>query len=255
LELTSPSKLVIAAQTAVDLLNYLRDSLDDVCCQLADKFGLYDGAGRPRKALIMDGLFRFSCPGCLYKFFTQMRVGGSSVDALYMEMHRFAVNVLAGVLAQVLKDREYGVSCEDSYEFGRVDIAIKPSHFGVSVEANNTRVVVEVKTGRSLSFAQLFRYLLQYQDAVLVVWRVPMRQVFTLKGEKLYALLYLYGSSALARALKLLNDENAKCNHKLGDCKAPTVIEPQKLLDEFFDGLVEGLPRVASAVIESLRSC
>ncbi len=251
----SSFKLSIDAQTNVNLFDYLRDSLEDVCDQLAKKFGLYDGAGMPRKALVMDGLFRFSCLSCLYKFFTQMRMGSPSVDALYMEMHRFAVNILTGTLTHALNDEGYGVDCEDSHEFGRVDVAIKPSRFGASVEANNANVVVEVKTGRSLSFAQLFRYLLQHREATLIVWRVPMRQVFTLKGERLYALLCLYASSALARALRLLNSgEPAPCNHKLHDCGASTVIEPQKLLDEFFEGLVESLPKVVSAVIESLRS-
>ena len=253
LELTPTFKLPIDARIAADLLDYLRDSLDDVCSQLADKFGLYDGAGKPRKAFIMDGLFRFSCPGCLCKFFTQMRIGSPSVDALYMEMHRFAVNILTGVLAQALNGGEHEVFCEDSHAFGRVDVAIKPSRFGALVEANGACVVVEVKTGRSVSFAQLFRYLLQHGNATLVVWRVTMRQVFALKGERLRALLCLYVSTALARALRLLNGEHATCNHKLSDCEASAVSEPQRLLDEFFEGLVESLPKVVSVVSESLR--
>jgi len=253
LELTPSFKLPIDAQTCAGLLDYLKDSLDDICNQLADKFGLYDGAGKPRKAFIMDGLFRFSCPSCLYKFFTQMRMGSPSVDALYMEMHRFAVNILTGVLAHALNGGEHDVYCEDSHAFGRFDVAIKPAGFGAMVEANGACIVVEVKTGRSLSFAQLFRYLLQHRDATLVVWRVPMRQVFALKGERLRVLLCLYVSTALARALKLLNGEPATCNHKLSDCEASAASEPQKLLDEFCKGLVESLPRVVSVVSESLR--
>jgi len=253
LGLTSPFTLPVDAQSGVDLLDYLKDSLDDVCCRLADKFGLYDRAGRSRKAFIIDSLFRFSCPGCLWKVFTRMRAGIPSVDALFIEMHRFAVNILTGVLAQALDGGMINVCCEDVHEFGRVDVVVKQSQFGATVEANGACVVVEVKTGRSLSFAQLFRYLLQHRDATLVVWRVPMRQVFALKGESLRALLCLYVSTALARALKLLNGEPATCNHKLSDCEASAASEPQKLLDEFFKGLVESLPRVVSVVSESLR--
>jgi len=179
--------------------------------------------------------------------------GIPSVDALFIEMHRFAVNILTGVLAQALDGGMINVCCEDVHEFGRVDVVVKQSQFGATVEANGACVVVEVKTGRSLSFAQLFRYLLQHRDATLVVWRVPMRQVFALKGESLRALLCLYVSTALARALKLLNGEPATCNHKLSDCEASAASEPQKLLDEFFKGLVESLPRVVSVVSESLR--
>jgi hypothetical protein len=245
--------LPVDAQSGVDLLDYLKDSLDDVCCRLADKFGLYDRAGRSRKAFIMDSLFRFSCPGCLWKVFTRMRTGSPSVDSLYMEMHRFAVNILTGVLAQALDGGMINVCCEDAHEFGRVDVVVKQSQFGAMVEANGACIVVEVKTGRSLSFAQLFRYLLQHRDATLIVWRVPMRQVFVLRGERLRALLCLYVSSAVARALRLLEGEHATCNHNISDGWASTVSEPQRLLDEFFDGLVKGLPRVVSVVFENLR--
>ena len=251
--LTPPFMLPVDAQSGVDLLDYLKDSLDDVCCRLADKFGLYDRAGRSRKAFIIDSLFRFSCPGCLWKVFTRMRAGSPSVDALYMEMHRFAVNILTGVLAQALDGGMINVCCEDVHEFGRVDVVVKQSQFGAMVEANGACIVVEVKTGRSISFAQLFRYLLQHRDATLVVWRVPMRQVFALRGESLRALLCLYVSSAVARALRLLEDEHATCNHNISDGWASTVSEPQRLLDEFFDGLVKGLPRVVSVVFENLR--
>jgi len=253
LERSPHLKLLADARTEPDLLDYLIHSLEDVCSRLADKFGLHDRAGRPRKAFILDSLFRLSCPGCLWKIFTQTRPHNLNIDTLYGEMHEFAVNLLIGTLTQTLDGEELNVCYEDAHEYGRADVAIKSTRFGAVVETNGACVVVEVKTGKKLSFAQLFRYLLQYRDATLVVWRIPMRQVFTLKGERLRALLCLYVSSAVARALKLLNGEPVACNHKISDGGASAVSEPQRVLDEFFEGLVEGLPKVVSAVFESLR--
>jgi len=53
LGLTSPFTLPVDAQSGVDLLDYLKDSLNDVCCRLADKFGLYDRAGRLRRGRVL----------------------------------------------------------------------------------------------------------------------------------------------------------------------------------------------------------
>lgn len=236
-----------------NMLEYLRACLDDACTRLAAKFNLFDCAGRPRKAFIADKLFRFHCTGCLWKVFTQTRACNDGVDALYREMHGLAVNLLTGALTQLATGEGFNVYCEKADEYGRTDVVVKPAGFGVVVEANGGCVVVEVKTGKSLSFAQLFRYLLQRPNAVLVVWRVGKRQVFALKGGKLQTLLYMYISSAISRGLRLLKGEVVECHHNLNFDKSAVVSDPQRLLDDFFEGLAEGLPRAVSAVVKALK--
>jgi len=115
--------------------------------------------------------------------------GGDNIDPLYMEIHNFAVNLLSGALMCALDRENLSVCCEDCGDHGVVDVAIKPRGFGVIVEGDEAIVVVEVKTGRRISLAQLFRYLLDHPNAILVVWRVRLRQVFTLKRENLENLL------------------------------------------------------------------
>ncbi|MEM0096785.1 MAG: hypothetical protein QW660_09180 [Candidatus Bathyarchaeia archaeon] len=117
---------------------------------MAVKFGLFDRAGRPRKAFILDSLLRFSCLGCVKKAFTQTRLrgdGGDNIDPLYREIHNFAVNLLSGALMCALDRENLSVCCEDRGDHGVVDVAIKPRGFGVIV-------VVEVKTGRRISLVQ-----------------------------------------------------------------------------------------------------
>jgi len=235
-----------------ELLSYLRDCLGDISDRLAVKFDLFDRSGRPRRAFITDSLLRFSCLGCLWKVFTQVRRRDNFVDALYREMHVFAVNILTGALMHVLYDG-FDVCCEEAGEYGRVDVAVKPASFGVTVEVNDAFVAVEVKTGHGLSSAQLFRYLLHHPNAVLVVWRVAMNQVFTLKGKELQTLLCMYMSSAVIRALKLLNCGVAECSHNLDLNKSTVIGDPQRLLDDFFKGLTASLPKVVATVKEILK--
>lgn len=236
-----------------ELLKYLKVWLDDVCYGLAVKFNLFDSLGRPRKAFIADSLLRFHCTCCLQKVFAHMRICDGDVDALYSEMHGFAVNLLSGVLMEMLKGKGFRVCCEDAGDYGRADVVVKSATFGLVVKVNHVHVVVEVKTGRSISFAQLFRYLLWHPDAVLVVWRVGMRQVFTLRGRELQTLLCMYISSAISRALKLLNGEVTECSHNPSLHKYAFISEPQKILDNFFHSLTESLPKAISAIFNALK--
>ncbi|MDW8022786.1 MAG: hypothetical protein RMJ15_03470 [Nitrososphaerota archaeon] len=234
-------------------LECLKMCLDDVCERLAVKFDLFDRLRRPEKTFIVDSLFRFGCMGCLWKALKQKHARIGDVDVLYREMHGFAVNVLSGILMQVLGDGCFNVNCEEAGKYGRVDVTVKPTQFGVAVEAGEAYIVVEVKTGKGLSFSQLFRYLLHRPKTILIVWRVRMRQVFTLRGKDLQALLCVYISAAIGRALKLLNSDIGECNHNLGFNGSSAINDPQKLLDDFFQGLAESLPKAVSAVVEALK--
>ena len=236
-----------------ELIENLRTYLDEVCDRLAAKYSLFDCFGRPRKALIADALFRFGCLGCIWKTFTQLRMFRSEVDCIYMEMHSLALNILSGALMQMLNGRNLNVSCEEKDNFGRSDVVIRRTGFQAVVEADGVNIIVEVKTGKSISFAQLFRYLLQHPNAILVVWRVAMRQVFTLSGEKLKNLLCLYTASAINRGLSILNGDVAACQHSVGVELYRRIENPQLILENFFQGLTESLPLVVAVVAKTIE--
>ncbi|MEM0488104.1 MAG: hypothetical protein QW707_02750 [Candidatus Bathyarchaeia archaeon] len=245
-----PISLQLASSCNYELLQYLKGFLDEVVERLSAKFELIDARGGPRKAFIIDALLRFGCVGCIRKVFTQMRK--RSIDNLYLEIHSLAVNLLAGLLTQALSNQKLEVRLEENGRYGKVDVAIKTAAFGTVVEVGDMSVIIEVKTGRSVDLVQVLRYLLEHPKAALLVWRVRMRQIFIIKGEKLMALLCMCVAIALDRALRLLNDCDVDCCHNPNDAFA-TMENPQELIDEYFDGLAEGLPKAVSAVFEILN--
>ncbi|MEM0358304.1 MAG: hypothetical protein QXL77_08065 [Candidatus Bathyarchaeia archaeon] len=250
IELLMPNTTQLTPSGDYELLQYLKSCLDEAAEKLSAKFGLVDAMGRPRKAFIIDALLRFGCVGCIRKVFTQMRK--QSADNLYLEMHSLAVNLLAGVLTHALCNPKMEVLLEENGRYGRVDVAIKTAAFGAVVEIGNVSVIVEVKTGRNVDLIQVLRYLLEYPKAALLVWRVRKRQVFIVKGERLTSLLCMCAAVAIGRALKLLNNCDIDCPHNPHDTFA-IIEKPQELIDEYFDGLADGLPKVVSAVFKALN--
>jgi len=70
-----------------------RNLLDKVCSQVADRFTLYNSNGKPRKATIIDVIAKSSCLACIARKLSK-EAAHNDVDALYMECHMLAVNVL-----------------------------------------------------------------------------------------------------------------------------------------------------------------
>ena len=230
---------------------HLKAWLDDVCVRVATKFGLFDRNGRPRKAPVLDALLRHSCLGCIVKDLTQLR--GGEVDALYRENHRLAVNLLIERLrARLSAGGGSAVEGEVSGEYGRVDVLIKPLSCGILIELGDFQIVVEVKTGRGLSYAQILRYLIERPHAVIVVWRVSMRQVLIIRGREHLGLTLACMDMAIRRGLALLNNEVRECSHKRsrGEYRLEN---PQETFEKFTASLVEGLPAVVDAVLNELE--
>ena len=233
---------------------YLRWWLDQVCHRIAAKFNIYNSKGKPRKAFIIDTLMKYSCPGCIVKALTT-HVSHEYVDDIFRENHRLAVNLLVERLRQRLtvngsKSAYAYVQGEVPGEYGRVDVLVKPISCGVLVKLKNVRVIVEVKTGKSFSYIQLFRYLIQNPNSVIVVWRVKMRQIFVLDGRKMCvrALLLALMETAINRGLYILNMKNEQCSHNPINSKKYEVENPQQLIDDFTDGLMQTLDHVVNVI-------
>lgn len=225
---------------------YLKTFVDDVCNRLAAKFDLYDERGKPRRAFILNALIRYGCLGCIVKALANPV--GDWVDAVYRENHRLAVGLLhdrvkAGLEAlgvNAISEEEAGGS------YARADICVKLGGNGVSLSLNGAKVVVEVKTGVGLSYAQLFRYFLDTSETVYVaVWRVPLKQLIIFDRKRMEGLLWLALEAACRKANAILTGKAHACTHDFGLKHA---VASQQEIDNFLEGL-SLLPAVADAII------
>jgi CRISPR/Cas system-associated exonuclease Cas4 (RecB family) len=236
-----------------DKLDYLKSRLDDLCADIAAKFSIYDSRDKPRKAFILDTLMKYTCAGCIIQALARPYENRADIDALYRENHRLAVNMLTQYLQFRLKEEGFNVVDECEGEFGRVDVLVKPTNIGVSLQVKNKEVIIEVKTGRSLSYNQIFRYLFERPDATVIIWRVIMRQILVIRHEQTIHVLFTYMENTIRRAETLLNKDEAKrCAHDYFGKSYP-IKNLQKLVDDFMAALID-MARVGDAVLQVLLS-
>ena len=149
-------------QTKNHLVDNLRNSLDAICERIAEKFGLYDRLGRPRKAYILNVLTRHSCPCCAARALAKMHER-TNIDVIFRENHDLAVSLLIHALRGVLRgENNLTIQKEVSGKYGKIDVLItrlNSSHLLVRSGINET--IVEIKTNRSFSIKQVLRYLLE----------------------------------------------------------------------------------------------
>ena len=232
-----------------DLLSYLRSMLDEVCGKIAEKFAVYDRAGRPRKAFILDVLTRYTCPCCAVKALTQMR--RPEVDSIFKECHNLAVTLLIQALRNMSKSC-FAVDGEFSCEYGRLDVLVRRLNGGLlQVQAGGKELIVEIKTNMGVSMKQALRYLMEKPEATAIVWRVRKRQILVIDGKKHRALIAIYIAAALQQGLTVLNGDFTPCNHNL--MAEPFELKnPQSFLDDFLTCLTDGLPKIVDMVLEAL---
>ena len=239
-----------------NFFDYLRYALDDLCCELAEKFNLYTYRGEPRRAFILDTLLSYSCRGCIIKVFTHQRKGDKA-DALYAQNHRLAVNLLVEELRSILKNEglTYKVEEEAKGVYGRSDIVVQATATGIIIEvAKALEIVVEVKTGAGFTYTQIFRYLIERPNAVLVLWRVTKRQIIVIDGGKIRGLLLMVMEAALNRGIAILNGEYAECSHNPVRNEPYVIEDAQRLVDDFLSALAETIPSVVETVLGIIRS-
>lgn len=237
----------------------LRNLLDEVCVQLARRFGLHNSEGKPRRATIIDTIARTSCLPCITRKLSR-EAARSDVDALYRECHLLAVNVLVEELCNFLKAMGYNVvvSTESRLKYGRADIVINITSYGVNLKCFGNELMVEVKSGKSLSLSQLFRYLLQDSASAIVVWRIRNRQVLFFKAQEIQPLLMEFVKMICLRASRLLaSPTSATCQHSQHFDYQPSQEELQRMFQDFSVALMETLPYVLETIAEKLgvQSC
>jgi len=231
----------------------LRNLLDQVCLQVAQHFTLYNRNGKPRKASIIDAIANSTCIACIAKQLSAQTTA-KDVDALYRECHTLAVSILVEELYNLLSGMGYKVmiSTEAELEYGKADVIIAITRYGVNLKCNTNELMVEVKTGKSLSLSQLFRYLLSGKSNTIVVWRVRRRQVLTFNAEKIKPLLIEFMRIICLRGYRLLSSSPLTCQHSQQTDYQPTQEELQKMFQDFAEAFMVTLPHVLEIIIEKL---
>lgn len=234
-------------------LENLQSLLDEVCCQVAQRFDLYGSNGKPRKATIISVIANFSCLSCIVEKLSASATA-SSVDALYTECHKLAVNILVEELYNLLRVMGYNVliSTETELEYGKADGTITITNYGINLKHNENELLVEVKTGTSLSLCQIFRYLMDKRSNTIFIWRVRRRQILLLNAERIKPLLMEFMRMVCLRGNRLLSTTQPTCQHKRRPEYEPTQEVLQEMFHDFAKALIETLPFILEAVSERL---
>jgi hypothetical protein len=231
----------------------LRNLLDQVCLQVAQHFTLYNRNGKPRKASVIEAIANSTCLACITKQLSAQTTA-KDVDALYRECHTLAVSILVEELYNLLSGMGYKVmiSTEAELEYGKADILITITPYGVNLKSKGSELMVEVKTGNSLSLSQLFRYLLDGRSNMIVVWRVKRRQVLTFDAENIRPILMEFMRMICLRGARLLSSPQLSCQHSPQMDYRPTQEELQKMFQDFAEALTLTLPHALEIIIEKL---
>jgi hypothetical protein len=232
----------------------LKDELERLCSDVASRFSLYYPNNTPRRATIIETLAGSSCTSCIFKRLSNTAAQGR-IDGIYLECHRLAVSTLAEELQNQFSDQGYVVSIANEYEkeFGKVDVFIRITNYGIHLQSKTNELMVEVKTGFSISLPQIFRYLLDTENETIIVWRIRNRQVLLFDGTKFKLLLMRFMKTCILRANRLLASTEPKCGHYIQNNDwSPTEKGVQEMLEDFAIAIVETLPHVAEKVFETL---
>ena len=232
----------------------LKKLLEEVCSKIAVHYSLYYGGEKPRKGTIIEVIANSPCLACITKKLSGQSVA-SDVDSLYKECHRLAVSVLVEELYHLLNKIGYKVliSTEAELEYGKADVLITVTNYGLNLKDKTKELLVEVKTGNSLSLSQLFRYLLDSRSDAIVVWRVRKRQILAFNAQIIEPLLMEFTRMICLRGIRLLlSSQLQPCKHVKQSNYLPTQEELQEMFQDFSEAVIETLPHVVETIFREL---
>ena len=233
--------------------------LDYICSNIASRFDLYDSSGQPRKATIIEIIAASPCLACIAEKLSQKTVS-SEVDSLYKECHKLAVNILAEELFYLLTKLGYkiAISTETDLKYGKADILVTLTNYGLTLKNATKELIIEVKTGISLSLSQIFRYFMDSRSDTVIVWRVRKRQVLTFNARELRPILQEFIRVLCLRGLRLLSTRHFQpCSHTRNMSRQKKNKQlKQKALEEMFrdlsDAIIETLPMILDTILKQL---
>lgn len=232
----------------------LENLFAEICSCIACSYNLCDSDGKARKAIIIDTIAKSTCLACIIKKLSGQIVA-NDVDRFYMECHTFAVNILVEELYDLLRGIGYKVmiSTEAKREYGKADIIITITDYSINLKCGAKELLVEVKTGNSISLSQLFRYLLDRKSGAIVVWRVRKRQVLVFNAQKIKPLLMEFMRVICLRGIRLLSSPRPQpCQHGNQSNYQPTAKELERMFLDYSEAITETLPYALQTILEEL---
>jgi hypothetical protein len=223
--------------------------LDYVCSQIADRYELFS-KGQPRKATIIEVLARNACIACIDKALRAKSF--QRIDNMYSELHQLACSLLIEELyTQLVKiGHTVAITTDENLKYGKIDVFIVPSNYGLSLHSSHMEIAVEVKTGFSLSVPQLLRYLLDNNRRSLILWRIRNQQLLFLEATEIESLLIQFAKMIIARGERLLEDPEPDCSHMTEPKSwSPNSQQLQETFSDFSKGIIKTLPSVVEAVV------
>ena len=227
-------------------------TVDYVCAQLAERYDLFSN-GQPRRATIIEVLAKSYCPACIHRQLLSKTY--HRIDAFYGELHKLAVDILVEELYQTLISKGHSVIIteEKDVPFGKVDVLLIPTSFGLNLHSKSAEIGIEVKGGFSVSITQLLRYMLDNQSRLLILWRIRNRQVISFYGKEIEDLLQLFVKMIIERADRLLSTNEPTCEHNiLNRGWSPNQDQIKETFYDFSKGVVATMPEVINRVLLAL---
>ncbi len=189
-------------------LTELEDTLLHECNKIAEKYKVY----RPNLSGIVAAVASSTNLCCIIDAICNRT--SEKIDPYYLSRHVLAVNLIVEALYDRLSTLQFkvGVGTDVHGKLGILDILLGPIRCTVEPCNNDHRIGIEVKTGLSMDFAQLFRYLMDVDTLILV--RTLPKQVVALRQSDLVEPLSAVLSAWISRIRRLLSDDIPICPHK-----------------------------------------
>lgn len=235
-------------------LEYLQNTLNHICSRIAEQFNLCNQNGKIRKGTIIEAIARSTCITCANQRLSNQKAT-NKVDALYKECHTLAVSILVEELYRLLNQMGYKVliSTEAELEYGKVDVLITVTNYGLNLKNSARELLVEIKAGNSLSLTQIFRYLMDSRSDTIIVWRIRRRQVLVFDVHEVKPLLTEFVRMLCLRGIRLLSAEHIQpCQHERERCHQPKQDELEQMFRDFSKALIETLPSILQIITEKL---
>ena len=156
-----------------------KDKLLKLCRQIAEVLDLRDSHGNLRVKTILSVLSAEDCLGCAYRRLVSIKNGNGNdvADSIYRENHRYVLRTVCRRLCSLFRRNGFSVnvSVEEEMTCSTPDLVVSIVPRGNSVEVRlngQLALLIEIKTGDSLSYPQLVREMLDKPEAILILLRI-----------------------------------------------------------------------------------